>query len=68
MQAWTRRINDETNKEMSELRKEMNEKLEEMMREVKNSKRTESVPNKKNCEQTTARKETPNHIDVEDGE
>ena len=46
----------------------MNEKLERMMREVKNSRRTESIPSRKNNGQTTSRIETPKHIISNDGE
>ena len=48
MQVWTRRETDNTNREMAELRKEMNEKLEKMMRKVKNSRKPQSIPNRKN--------------------
>ena len=38
------------------------------MREVKNSRRRQSVSNRKNSEQTTSRKETPKCINNNDGE
>ena len=59
MQVWTQRVTDNLNKGMAELRKEMNEKLEKMMIEVKNSRRTQSIPSKRNNGQTTSRIETP---------
>ena len=46
----------------------MNEKLEKIMREVKNSRRTQSNPNSKNNGQTTSRIETPKHINNDDDE
>ena len=45
MQVWTQRMTDSANREMAELRKEMNKKLEKMMKEVKNSRRMQSVSN-----------------------
>ena len=68
MQVWTQGVTDNTKNEMTELRKEMNEKVEKMMREVKNSRRTQSIPNRKNNGQTTSRIETPKHINNDDGE
>ena len=53
MQAWTQRISDKTSKEASDLRKEMNEKLEKMLKEMKNSRRAQSVPVRKIQEQNT---------------
>ena len=49
---------------MAELRKEMNEKLEKMMREVKNSRRTQSISSKRNNGQTMP----PKHINKDGGE
>ena len=46
----------------------MNEKLERMMREVKISRRTQSIPDSKDNGQTTSRIETPKHINSDDGE
>ena len=46
----------------------MNKKLEQMMREVKNSNRTQSYPNRKNYEQNTSRIETPECTNDKDGE
>ena len=46
----------------------MSEKLEKKMTQVKNSKSRQSVPNKKNYEQTTSRIQTPKHVNDEDGE
>ena len=68
MQAWTESVTDNTNKEMAELRKEMNKKLEGMMREVKNSRRIQSISSRKNNGQNTSRIETPKHINNDDGE
>ena len=45
----------------------MNEKIERMMREVKNCKRTQSIPRRNNNEQTTSRIGTPNHMNNGDG-
>ena len=39
-----------------------------MMREVKNRKRTQSFPSRKNNGQTTSRTEEPKHINCDDGE
>ena len=47
MQVWTQKVTDKTNKEMAELKKEMNEKLEKVLREVTNSRRTQSIPSGK---------------------
>ena len=38
-----------------------------MMREVKNCKRTQSIPRRNNNEQTTSRIGTPNHMNNGDG-
>ena len=59
-------MTDRTNKELSQLRKEMIEKSEKLMREVKNNKRTQSVPNKRNYEQNTPKMENQN-TNNEDG-
>ena len=53
---------------MAELRKEMNEKLERIMREVKDSRKTQSFPSRKDNGQTTSRIETPYYINSEDGD
>ena len=47
MQIWTQRITDKTNKEVTNLRKEMVEKLEKILKEMKNNRRTQSVPNRR---------------------
>ena len=47
MQIWTQRVSDKTNKEVANLRKEMDEKLEKILREMKDSRRTQSVPNRR---------------------
>ena len=47
MQIWTQRITDKTNKEVTNLRKEMDEKLEKKLIEMKNNRRTQSVPNRR---------------------
>ena len=62
MQVWTQRMTDKTNSEMCYSRKERNEKLQERIREVKNSRRIQSVPSKKNYEQTISRKEPQSHV------
>ena len=61
MHMWTQRVTDNTKREMAGLRKEMNQKLEmkKMMREVKISRRTQPVSNRKNNDKTTSRRETP---------
>ena len=61
MHMWTQRVTDNTKREMAGLRKEMNQKLEmkKMMREVKISRRTQPVSNRKNNDKTTSRIETP---------
>ena len=37
VQVWTQRVTDNTNRELTELRKEMNDNLEKMMRDISNS-------------------------------
>ena len=64
MQIWTQRISDKTNKEVASLRKEMDEKLEKILKEMKNNRRTQSVPNSQN----TPRAGTSKYISNEDGE
>ena len=68
MQIWTQRISDKTNKEVANLRKEMDEKLEKVLKEMKNSRRTQSVPGRRYREQNTRRAGTSKYIDNEDGE
>ena len=68
MQFWTQRISDKTNKEVASLRKEMDEKLEKILREMKNSTRTQSVPNRRYREQNTPRAGTSKYASDEDGE
>ena len=53
IQVWTQRITDMTNREVSDLRKEINEKLEKMLKEMKDSRRAQSVPGRKYQEQNT---------------
>ena len=53
IQVWTQRITGKTNKEVSDLRKEMNEKFEKMLKEMKNSRREQSVPSRRYQEQNT---------------
>ena len=48
MQIGIQRISDKTNKEVANLRKEMDEKLEKILREMKNNRRAQSVPNRQN--------------------
>ena len=47
MQIWTQRISDKTNKEVSNLGKEMDKKLEKILKEMKNNRRTQFVPNRR---------------------
>ena len=68
MQIWTQRISDKTNKEVANLRKEMDEKLEKILKEMKNNRRTQSVPNRRYQEQNTTRAGTSKHTSNEDGE
>ena len=68
MQIWTQRKSDKTNKEVANLRKEMDEKLEKIMKEMKNNRRTQSVPNRRYREQNTPRAGTSKHTSNEDGE
>ena len=68
MQIWTRRISDKTNKEVAKLRKEMNEKLEKNSREMKDSRRAQSVPNRQHREQNTPRAGISKYIDNEGDE
>ena len=68
MQVWAQRVADNTIKEMAALRKEIIEKLEKMMREMKNNRRMQSIPIKKNNGQTTSRIETPKHINNDNSE
>ena len=53
MQVWTPGIFEKTNKELSDLRKEMNRKMEKMLKEMKNSRKAQSVPNRRYQEQNT---------------
>ena len=64
MQIWTQRISDKTNKEVVSLRKEMDEKLEKILKEMRNNRRTQSVPNRQNTSRAGNLKYTSN----EDGE
>ena len=64
MQIWTQSISDKTNKEVASLRKEMDEKLEKILKEMKNNRRTQSVPNRQN----TPRAGTSKYTSNEDGE
>ena len=68
MQIWTQRITDKTNKEVTNLRKEMDEKLEKILKEMKNNRRTQSVPNRRYREQNTPKAGTSKYISNEDGE
>ena len=68
MQIWTQRITDKTNKEVTNLRKEMDEKLEKILKEMKNNRRRQSVPNRRYREQNTPRAGTSKYISNEDGE
>ena len=62
------RIADKTNKEVTNLRKEMDEKLEKILKEMKNNRRTQSVPNRRYREQNTPKAGTSKYISNEDGE
>ena len=68
MQIWTQRISDKTNREVANLRKEIDEKLEKILKEMKNNRRTQSVPNRRYREQNTPRAGTSKHTSNEDGE
>ena len=68
MQIWTQRISDKTNKEVANLRKEMDEKLERVLKVMKNSRRTQSVPSRRYQEQNASEAETSKYIDNEDDE
>ena len=68
MQIWTQRITDKTNKEVTNLRKEMDEKLEKILKEMKNNRRTQSVPNRRYQEQNIPKAGTSKYISNEDGE
>ena len=68
MQIWTQRISDKTNKEVANLRKEKDDKLEKILREMKNSRKTQSVPNRRYREQNTPRAGTSKYASNEDGE
>ena len=67
LQIWTQRITDKTNKEVTNLRKEMDEKLEKILEEMKNNRRTQSVPNRKYREQNTPKAGTSKYISNDDG-
>ena len=68
MQLWNQRISDKTNKEVANLRKEMDEKLEKIFKEMKNNRRTQSVPNRRYREQNTPRAGTSKYASNEDDE
>ena len=68
MQIWTQRISDKTNKEVANLRKEVDEKLEKILKEMKNNRRTQSVPNRRYREQNTPRAGTSKYASNEEGE
>ena len=68
MRIWTQRISDKTNKEVAKLRKEMGEKLEKILKEMKNNRRAQSVPNRRYREQNTPRAGTSKYASNEDGE
>ena len=59
-QIWTQRITN--------LRKEMDEKLEKILKEMKNNRRTQSVPNRRYREQNTPRAGTSKYTSNEGGE
>ena len=68
MQIWTQRITDKTNKEVTNLRKEMDEKLKKILKEMKNNRRTQSVPNRRYQKQNTPKAGTSKYISNEDDE
>ena len=68
IQIWTQRLSDKTKKEVGNLRKQMDERLEKVLKEMKNSRRTQFVPGRRYREQNTPRTETSKYIDNEDGE
>ena len=68
IQVWTQKITDKTNKEVSDLRKEMNEKLEKMLKEMKNSRRAQSVSSRRYQELNTPQVGTSKNTNNEDDE
>ena len=68
MQVWTPGIFEKTNKELSDLRKEMNRKMEKMLKEMKNSRKAQSVPNRRYQEQNTPQAGTSKNTNNEDDE
>ena len=68
MKFWTQGMSDKTNKEVANLRKEMDEKLEKILKEMKNNRRTQSVPNRRYRERNTPRAGTSEYTSNEDGE
>ena len=68
MQIWTQRISHKTNKEVANLRKGMDEKLEKILKEMKNSRRAQSVPSRRYQEQDTPKAGTSKNIDNEGDE
>ena len=53
MQIWTQIMSDKENKEVANLRKDMDEKLEKILKEMKNNRRTQSVPNRRYRDENT---------------
>ena len=68
MQIWTQTISDKTNKEVAHLRREMDEKLDKILKELKNSRRTQPLPNRRYQEQNTPSAGTSKYAGNEDGE
>ena len=66
MQICIQKKSDKTNKEVANLREKMKEKLEKVLKEMKNSRRTQSEPSRRYQEQNTPRTGTSKNIDNED--
>ena len=68
MQIWTQRISDKTNEEVANLRKEIIRNLERVLKEMKNSKRSQSGPSRyqeRNASKTVTSKYNDNEDDEE---
>ena len=68
MQVWTQRITEKTNKGVSVPRKETIKKLEKVLKELKNSRRAQSVPSRGYQEQNTPQVGTSKNINNRDDE
>ena len=68
MRVWNQIITEKTNKAVSDLRKEMNENMEKRLKEIKNSRRTQSVHSRKYQEQNTPQVGTSKNTSNRDDE